>query len=223
MDAVEKELEILLSEKEQADKQIGSYMDLQLKVHTVIFTAAAVAAGWIFTQSKDGRPPSLEVRGAAALTLAYLGSFAVLQGTITYGIVLGYIRYKHLVVGRRMQELLKLPKNPLVAMQTISSSLSNRMVVASSFFGGTFILVGSGGLLGYVLWLWLGNQISGSLFSGGLLACAVLWLCSVTCGLGLAWSMFELQREIGDARGSANPGRSNGRKPPKARFRRSST
>lgn len=195
IDSAEKELEILLSEKEQADKQIGSYMDLQLKVHTVIFTAAAVAAGWIFAQSKAGQPPSPEVRGAAALTLAYLGSFAILQGTITYGIVLGYIRYKHFVVGRRMQDLLELKRNPLVAMQAISSSLSNRMVVAASFFGGAFILIGAGGLLGYVLRLWRSHQISGSLFFGGLLACVVLWLGAATCGLGLAWSMVQLQRE----------------------------
>jgi hypothetical protein len=204
MDVVEKELEVLLSEKEQSDKQIGSYLELQLKVHTVIFTAAAVAAGWVFSQKRDSLLASPEVSGAAALTLAFLGSFAVLQGTINYGIVLDYMRYKHVVVGRRMQDLLGLEQNPLVALPTISSSLANRTVIAASYFGGVFIWVGSGALLGYVLWLWRGDRVSSSLFAWGLLACTILWLGTAICGLGLAKSMYALQEEMGKSRPSAN-------------------
>jgi hypothetical protein len=194
MDTVEKELSILMSEKEQADKQIGSYLELQVKVHTLIFTAGAVAAGWIFAQNK-GEVSSGDVRGAAVLALAFLGSFATLQGVVNYGIVLGYIRYKHLVVGRRMQDLLGLDRNPLTALRAISSSSSNRIVMASSFFGGVFILGASGGLLGYALSLWREGKVASSLFPGGLLACAVLWLGTVVSGLGLARSMVILQRE----------------------------
>ena len=121
MDKVEAELNILMSEKEQADKQIGSYLELQVKVHTFIFTAAAAAAGWIFAQNKGGLS-SPEVRGAAVLALAFLGSFAILQGITVYGIVLGYIRYKNLVIGNRMKILLGLDRNPLMALQVIANS-----------------------------------------------------------------------------------------------------
>ena len=83
-DLAEQELRVLMSEKEQADRQIGAYLELQVKVHTVIFTAAAVAAGWIFAQH-EGAVASMDVRGAAILALAFLGSFAVLQGIINFG------------------------------------------------------------------------------------------------------------------------------------------
>ena len=47
-------------------------------------------------------------------------AIAVLQGIINYGIVLGYIRYKYMVVGRRIQELLNLERNPLAALRAIA-------------------------------------------------------------------------------------------------------
>jgi len=34
--------------------------------------------------------------------------------------VLGYIRYKYMVVGRRIQELLNLERNPLAALRAIA-------------------------------------------------------------------------------------------------------
>jgi hypothetical protein len=194
------ELRILMSDKEQADKQIGSYLELQVKIHTVIFTAAAVAAGWIFAQH-DGAPASGDVRGAAVLTLAFLGGFATLQAITNYGIVLGYIRYKHLVVGRRMQQLLGLDHNPLAGLRAIASLSSNRIVIASSFFGGLFILAASGGLLGYAYSM--RQLVSNPLFPSGLLACALLWLGAVVCGLGLAGAMRALERDTE----SAAPGR----------------
>lgn len=194
MDTVEKELSILVSEKEQADKLIGSYLELQVKVRTLIFTTGAVAAGWIFAQNKSDLS-SVDVRGAAVLALAFLGSFSTLQGIVNYGIVLGYIRYKNLVVGRRMQDLLELKQNPLAALRAISSSSSNRIVVASSVFGDVFILGASGGLLVYALLLWREGKVTSSLFPGGLLACAILWLGTIISGLGLVRSMVVLRRE----------------------------
>jgi hypothetical protein len=192
-DLAEQELRVLMSEKEQADRQIGAYLELQVKVHTVIFTAAAVAAGWIFAQH-EGAVASMDVRGAAILALAFLGSFAVLQGIINYGIVLGYIRYKYMVVGRRIQELLKLERNPLAALRAIAFSSSNRMVTIASIFGGVFMLGASGGLLGYGISI--RTSVSSTLFPGGLVACALLWLGTLICGLGLVRSLVALQREI---------------------------
>lgn len=192
MDLVEQELRILMSEKEQADKQIGAYLDLQVKLHTVIFTAAVVAAGWIFAQH-EGAVATIEVRGAAVLALAFLGSFAMLQGIVNYGIVLGYIRYRHLVVGRRMQELLGLDRNPLAAAPVFGSSSSNHVVTAASIFRLVFVLGASGGLLGYGISI--REHVSSTLFRGGLLACAVLWLGALVCGLSLVRSLVVLERE----------------------------
>jgi hypothetical protein len=195
MDKVEAELNILMSEKEHADKQIGSYLELQVKVHTFIFTAAAAAAaGWIFAR-KEGDLSSPEVRSAAVLVLAFLGSFAILQGIIVYGIVLGYIRYKNKVVGNRIKDLLGLDRNPLMALQAIASSSSNRIVMTSSIFGGVFLLGISGGLLGYAFLLWQDARARNGLLLGGLLVCAILWLGILISGLGLVRSMGVLQRE----------------------------
>lgn len=199
MDKVEQELRILLSEKEQADRQIGSYLELQVKVQTVIFTAAAVAGGWLFAQQKS-TPPTVEVRGAAVLTLAFLGCISTLQGIVNYGIVLGYIRYKHLKVGDRMGKLLDLKQNPLAALGTIAAASSNRVVMAASFISSVFVLGVSGGLLGYGFSI--EESLRKTLFPGGLWACVALWLATLLCGLGLVRSMTALE---GQVRRSATP------------------
>jgi hypothetical protein len=135
-----RELDVLLSEKEQADRQIGSYLELQIKTYALVLTAATVGAGWVFSQ-KDIALASEPTKVAASLVLASVLSFATIQGVTNYGIVLGYIKYKNLVIGPRMQALLQLQTNPLGALETIARSRSNKVVVISSASGGGLLLL----------------------------------------------------------------------------------
>jgi hypothetical protein len=189
-----RELDLLLSEKEQADKQIGSYLELQIKTYAFIFTAATVGAGWMFAQN-DGAFASGPMRGVVSLTLAFLISFATLQGVSNYGIVLGYIKYKNLVIGPRMQALLRLRVNPLGALKTIASSRSNRVVVMSSATSGGLLLAGAAGLLVYAGWSWLTSGDLGAFFGVAVLFCTCLWLIATISAIALLRAIAEVFRD----------------------------
>lgn len=202
--ARQKEFDVLMSEKQHADKQIGSYLENLLKVHTVIFAAAAVGAGWAFSRSGDGFA-SEEVRAIAALVLAFLASFATLQTVSNYGIVLGYIRYKNQVLGRRFQKLLNLEQNPLAALNTIAMSRSNRLVVIASVGSGVFVLLGAGGLIVYAVVEWMNQEKLGAGFGAAVLACALMWIFALWSGLALSRIMAEVERgAVAAASDSAN-------------------
>lgn len=198
------EFDVLMSEKEHADKQIGSYLENLLKLHTVIFAAAAVGAGWAFSGSGDGFA-SGKVRAIAALALAFLASFATLQTVSNYGIVLGYIRYKNRILGRRLQLLLNLDQNPLAALRTIAMSRSNRLVVIASIGGGVFVLLGAGGLIVYVSVQCLRQEDLGAAFGAAVVACALMWMFAAWSGLALSKAMGEVERQaVAAASNSAN-------------------
>jgi len=192
----DKQFELLMSEKEQADKQIGSYLELQLKLHGVIFTAAAVGAGWAFAKGSGEFSAVPEVRATAALTVAVVAIFAVLQTTVNYGIALGYIRYKHRVVGRRLQALLHLQGNPLAALRTISASRSNSAVMLASVASSLLLLSGSAGLIVYS-----GVAVSemrgmSGTFWFAVAVCGGFWVVAVGASLALLKAVAELKQEV---------------------------
>jgi len=192
----ERLFELLMSEKEQADKQIGSYLELQLKLHTVMFTGAAVGAGWAFAKGGGGFASEPEVRATAALTVAVVAIFAVLQAAANYGIVLGYIRYKHQVIGRQLQALLHLTSNPLSALRTIGASRSNSVVMLASVSGGLLFFGGSAGLIAYSgLALRETGGVAGML-GLAVVTCSLFWLVAAGTGLALLKAMAELRHEV---------------------------
>ncbi len=52
MNVEDQQFEILIHEIEHADRQISSYMALQLKIVGIIFSALAISIGWIFSQKR---------------------------------------------------------------------------------------------------------------------------------------------------------------------------
>jgi hypothetical protein len=189
-DAREKELTVLLSEKEYADRQTTSYLELLIRVHGVVFSAAVVGAGWIFAQQGGGLS-SGPIRCATALVLAFLICFATFQGVANYGIVLGYIRYKSEVLGPRIQSLLKAETNPLGAFRAIASFGSNRVVVISSVASGGLLLSGALVLIGYA-GVSCARDGLGAALAAGTFFCAVMWLAATLSALALLREMARL-------------------------------
>jgi len=184
---------LLLSEKEHADRQIGSYLELQLKMMAFLFSALVVAAGLgLGGGSKAGITPSQT--GVTLLIVVFIGIFAILQSVIMYGIVLGYIRYKQMVIGRSLKEVLGLTANPLQALPTISRASSNTVVLGASFLLGGGITAGTVILL--VAALRSALQAASPALIAGVSACALLLLGAVACFIALIRAMAQLARDI---------------------------
>ena len=113
-DLDEKLFELLLTEKDLADKQIASASDLNLKVLS-FFGAAVVILGWIYS----GKSDTLNSLAAPVICLALvtISCGVILQGISTYGIVLGYIQYKNEILNQQFQELLKTSDLPIKAVK----------------------------------------------------------------------------------------------------------
>jgi hypothetical protein len=191
MDPAAEELKVLMSEKEQADKQIGSYIELQLKLFAFLFSAGVVAGSWVFSSGRFSELPET-AKAACALALAFIGCFAVLQSVVNYGIVLGYIRYKHFVVGDRIMKIARMDMNPFRAMATIASTRANSIVVVASVLVGVLVLVFNLALLTYAA-----SQAEGStLLWLAIGLCGVMLIGAAGCGIGLVREIATLKREM---------------------------
>jgi hypothetical protein len=96
------EISILLSEKQHADRAIGDYLELQLKIFALLSGAGGAALGLFFTRSADQQTSSI---GYAAVLSAIGGCLVVLQSIATYGIAVAYIHYKQVAIMPRLREL----------------------------------------------------------------------------------------------------------------------
>jgi hypothetical protein len=138
----EKEFDLLHSEVEYCNSQIGNYFELQIKIFGFVASAAAVCLGLVFANGGEGAK-ALSPPTTARVLVALSGvlSFAVLQGVITYSIALGYMGYKSVEVARRLKSLLALSELPLKSVSAVfSGSAGVPLATASSL--ATFGLLG---------------------------------------------------------------------------------
>lgn len=176
MDATDRTFDLLMSEKEHADKQIDTYMDLQIKLLGIVLAALAAAAGWIFGQKNPPEPQGAEL-SAVYLVGSTILSMTLLQTNISYGIALGYMHYKNTTLAAQFATLTAERTVRLVAVAAWSASPARKPVVFSAaFIAAATLLIA----LGLDIAAWKNGQtvIVLSCISGG-----ILWLGAVTSTL----------------------------------------
>ncbi len=125
----EMEFQLLVKELEHADRQIGSYLDLQMKILGFVFTFLVGCLGFLVAGKAEG----LENLPRLLVIASAVGSFGVLQSSINYGIALGYIYNKERWLSPRLQRLLKLTERPLYAVRAFQTSPARLPVFLSTF------------------------------------------------------------------------------------------
>jgi hypothetical protein len=105
-DVDEKYFELLLSEKNLADKMVSGYADLSLKVFGM-FGAGGALLGWLFSaNARDSWSTSI---GVACIALAIASCGIVAQGVNTYSLTLGYVQYRNEYLNDAFRRLLVRP------------------------------------------------------------------------------------------------------------------
>jgi hypothetical protein len=127
----EKTHQLLLCETEHVNKQISSYMDLQIKLLTFVFAAIGGSLGLLFAV---GPKPDSDRAAEILLVISLLGSFGILQSVITYGIALTHIDYKTNVLGPKWQKLLGLDYAPFGAAERFRTSPVKKPALMATFF-----------------------------------------------------------------------------------------
>jgi hypothetical protein len=138
-------IKLLLSEKEHADRQIAGYLELQLKLLAFLFGAGGAVLGLAFAKLSD-RPTHSEL-GYIAAFLSIAASVVSLQSVITYGIALGYIRYKQHDVMPTLRSLCGLEPNTLNAVSAFTSGPAGTPVFFATVALSALHLAASVGLL----------------------------------------------------------------------------
>lgn len=141
------EFQLLLKEVEHADRQIGAYLDLQIKILGLVFTVVAACLGLLLA---SGPEPALAPDDLAKLLaiLAAVGSLGVLQSSITYGIALGYMHGKVEFLAPRLQALLELPHRPLQAIRAFRESPARLPVLLATAVLAVGVVILEAALLG---------------------------------------------------------------------------
>ena len=154
---VPNELTLLLSEKDNADGRIASYLEVQTKILGIALSVVIAALGWLFV-GKDDLGPAGTIY--VLLVLVSVASISILQGTVFTGLALGFIHYKHNVLGARLQTLLALEENPLSAVTKIEESPAGPVVAFATWYLGL-----AHGLLGVLIFFGaLGTVLRGEGF-----------------------------------------------------------
>lgn len=148
MDIAEKKFQLLMSEKEFADSQIGGFFDLQVKIFTFL-GAAVVLLGWIYSD----KPKPLDDGGLAILAIAFvvIGCSVMLQGITMYGTSLSYLEYKTTTLNTELQTLLALPKPPFNTLGRWRSSSTQPPVMLATMGLTAMHIVVNTALL-YIAW-----------------------------------------------------------------------
>jgi hypothetical protein len=152
MDPSEVEIQVLLSEKDHADRQIAAYSELQLKLLTFLFAAASAALGFVLAKGKDAIDPAQVPVVLVVVSVA--GCVVMLQSVVTYGIALGYIHYKKAVLAPRLQSLAGMPAPPPLTVGSFATSPARYPVFFASAILGALHFVVTIALLAYAGHLW---------------------------------------------------------------------
>jgi hypothetical protein len=169
------EFQVLLKELDHADKQIGSYMDLQIKILAVVFAILSASLGFLITTDAGKLTPHNVAK--LLVVVSVVSSLAVIQSTIYYGIALGYIHCKVQSIAPRLQRLIGLSEPPLQALNAFRQSPTRGPVLLSTaiFFAG--ILALNAAALGFAWSLVAAGAQTKWLIGGA----AVLIIASIAC------------------------------------------
>ena len=179
----EVELQILLSEKEHADKQIGSYLELQLKLLAFLLGAGSAGLGFVFARGDQLLKPA-EI-AIVILVACAAGCVVMLQSIVTYGIALGYIYYKKSILGPRLVTLFRLPASPLLAVRSFTESPARLPVFLASAFLTAVHAIATAALLVYAAGIAFMTKATYWMF----VACWALLAVTIMCEVLLAGSM----------------------------------
>lgn len=146
----EKEFELLLAETDYANKQIGSYMGVQMKLLGILFPVIGTIIAAVFAAEKND-VLSKESTATALLTLSLIGSFGILQTSITYGSTLTYMHYKNKFLAPKLQALLDLRYQPLATIDSFVETGVSDAVFFATYFATVGITVLNFFLLCYCL------------------------------------------------------------------------
>jgi hypothetical protein len=151
------ELQILLSEKEHANHQISSYIELQLKLVAFLFGTSSAALGFVLAKKDNALDP--REMAIAILVACVAGCVVMLQSIITYGIALGSIYYKKSILGPRLGELAGLIESPLLAVRAFTRSPARAPVFLATALLTILHFIGTASLLVYAAclapaWRW---------------------------------------------------------------------
>lgn len=130
-DLSERELQVALKELDHADKQISSYMDLQLKIVGFVLAFFGTATGLLLSTEAGSRVHGLDLPKLLVIASA-VGSFGILQSAINYGIALGYMYNKTRYLAPRLKLLLGVEKSPLDAVRAFHESPARSPVMIAT-------------------------------------------------------------------------------------------
>jgi hypothetical protein len=191
MDNAEKKFQLLMSEKEFADSQIGGFFDLQVKIFTFL-GAAVVLLGWIYSD----RPKPLGDSGLAVSAIAFvvIGCSVMLQGITMYGTSLSYLEYKTTTLNDELQTLLALPKPPLNTLGNWRSSPTQPPVMLATM-GLTTMHIVVNVVLIYVAW----QHARSPLLLAAVVATAIYEVLTITSELLVMRALVKLMHPKRDA------------------------
>lgn len=138
--------ELLMKELEHADRQIGSYMDLQMKILALVFAFLGASLGLLLSTEKDR---ALTPQGTAKLLIiaSAVASFGVLQSSINYGTALAYMHNKTHFIAPRIKVLLQLQEMPLPAIRAFRESPASPPVLLATLILAVGLAALNAGLL----------------------------------------------------------------------------
>ena len=181
------EFQILVKELEHADKQISSYMDLQMKILGVVFTLLAASLGILFS-TKTGQTLTQENVSVVLGVISLLSSFGFLQTVINYGIALGYMYYKQCNIAPRLQRQIGLSDTPLQAITAFQQSPARLPVMIAMSVMSVCIFTLNAGIL-YYAWC---NATGHILIKGFIIFAAVILLLTVLCQAFIGMAMKKI-------------------------------
>lgn len=131
LDPDEKLYELLLTEKNLADSQIGGYGDLSLKVLT-FFGGAVAVLGWLYSEKGFNGLHEPIIAGAICAAVVIIGCGVILQGITTYGFTLGYIQYKHETLNEAFVRVARMNRYPFNHIRAWWHGAARRPVLLAS-------------------------------------------------------------------------------------------
>lgn len=185
----EAEFQVLMSEKEHADKQISSYLELQLKLLAFLLGTGSAVLGFVFAKGdKSLKPPEIAV---IILVACFAGCVLMLQSVVTYGIALGYIHYKKATLAPRLRDLFLLGHEPALSVKSFGDSPARYPVFMASGALALVHALATSALLTYASYLVSAKRVIVASF----VACWVLLIITLAIEVALARAM----REVGSA------------------------
>jgi hypothetical protein len=139
--------ELLMSEKQLADSQVGGYMELHVKVLGFL-AAAVVFLGWLYSGKSEIRQPGSAMDAntlrLVCLCVVLLTCGVVLQSIVVYGLSVAHLQYRNNELYESFQKLLgdDIPPFGAVNYWTKSAASTPVMYSAAALFATHAVVSG---------------------------------------------------------------------------------